>query len=42
VTIAASGNCSISGATVTMTSGSGTCTVTFSQPGNATYSAARR
>ena len=37
VTIAASGACSLSGATVTMTSGTGTCTVTFDQAGNASY-----
>jgi hypothetical protein len=40
VTIAASGVCSISGGTVTMTSGSGTCTLTASQSGNTNYSAA--
>jgi hypothetical protein len=40
VTVGASGACSLSGATVTMTSGTGTCTVTFSQAGNPNYVAA--
>ncbi len=40
VTIAASGVCSISNGIVTMTSGTGTCTLTASQSGNADYSAA--
>src|SRR5208337_1487289 len=40
VSVAASGVCSISGATVTMTSGTGTCTLTASQGGNSNYSAA--
>jgi hypothetical protein len=35
-----SGSCSNSGASYTMTSGTGTCTVTASQPGNSNYSAA--
>jgi parallel beta-helix repeat protein len=37
VTVAASGVCSIVGSTVTMTGGTGTCTLTASQPGNANY-----
>src|SRR5439155_513367 len=40
VAIGASGACSISGGTVTMTSGTGICTVTFDQTGNANYAAA--
>ncbi|MGA2213009.1 MAG: Ig-like domain repeat protein, partial [Bryobacteraceae bacterium] len=40
VTIGASGTCSISSGTVTMTSGTGTCTLTASQSGNTEYSAA--
>ncbi len=39
-TINASGSCSISDGTVTMTNGIGTCTLTASQPGNTDYSAA--
>jgi hypothetical protein len=38
--IGASGVCSISNGTVTMTSGTGTCTLTASQAGNTNYSAA--
>jgi MBG domain/MBG domain (YGX type)/Abnormal spindle-like microcephaly-assoc'd, ASPM-SPD-2-Hydin/Bacterial Ig-like domain (group 2)/Galactose oxidase, central domain len=40
VTIIPSGVCTLSGSTVTMTSGTGTCTLTASQAGNATYNAA--
>jgi len=40
VTITSSGVCTLSGNTVTMTSGTGTCTLTASQAGNATYNAA--
>ena len=40
VAIAVSGACSRNGSTVRMTSGTGTCTVTFSEPGNANYLAA--
>ena len=40
VTVGVSGVCSIGGTTVTMTSGTGTCTVTFNQAGNASYNAA--
>ena len=40
VVVAASGTCSASGNTITMTSGIGTCTVTFNQAGNASYNAA--
>jgi hypothetical protein len=40
VSVAASGACSISGSTVTMTSGTGTCTLTASQAGNADFNAA--
>src|SRR5207249_3098389 len=40
VTIGASGACSISGDTVTMTTGTGICQVTFDQSGDATYAAA--
>ena len=35
----ASGSCSVSGITVTIT-GAGTCTITAHQPGNANYAAA--
>jgi YVTN family beta-propeller protein len=37
VTIAASGICTISGSTVTMASGAGTCTLTATQAGNTNY-----
>src|SRR5208283_3153941 len=40
VTIVASGVCTLSGGTVTVTSGTGTCTLSASQPGNANYAAA--
>ncbi len=40
VAIAASGACVLSGSTVTMTSGTGYCTVTFNQGGNGDYLAA--
>ena len=40
VAITVSGGCTISAGTVTMTSGSGTCTVNFNQAGNADYAAA--
>ena len=40
VTYGSSGSCSNSGATYTMTSGTGTCSVTASQAGNSNYSAA--
>ena len=40
VVVAASGTCSASGNTITMTGGTGTCTVTFNQAGNAGYNAA--
>jgi len=40
VTVTPSGSCSILGSTVTMTSGTGTCTLTASQAGNATYNVA--
>ncbi len=40
VVVAASGACSAAGNTITMISGTGTCTVTFNQAGNASYSAA--
>ena len=40
VAYTSSGGCSNSGATYTMTSGSGTCTVLFNQAGNADYTAA--
>ncbi len=40
VAIGVSGVCTLSGSTVTMTSGTGTCTVTFNQAGNANYAAA--
>src|SRR4029434_2470595 len=40
VTVGVSGVCSIGGTTVTMTSGTGTCTVAFDQAGNANYYAA--
>jgi sugar lactone lactonase YvrE len=42
VTYASSGSCSNSGPTYTMTSGTGACLVTASQPGNAEYSAAQQ
>jgi hypothetical protein len=41
VAIGVTGPCSINAGTVTMTSASGTCAVTFSQSGNASYNAAR-
>jgi carboxypeptidase family protein/Big-like domain-containing protein len=40
VTFSSSGACSNSGATFTMTSGSGTCTVKYDQAGDANYNAA--
>jgi hypothetical protein len=40
VSVAAFGVCSISGTTVTMSSGAGTCTLTASQPGNDSFNAA--
>jgi uncharacterized repeat protein (TIGR01451 family) len=40
VTITASGACTISGATVTMTSGTGTCLLAANQPGNSNYNSA--
>ena len=40
VSIGASGACSISGKTITMTSGTGTCSITFDQVGSDTYNAA--
>src|SRR5438552_4744689 len=40
VTLGASGSCSISGLTVTMTSGSGICSLTADQPGDNNYNAA--
>ncbi|MFB3915355.1 MAG: chitobiase/beta-hexosaminidase C-terminal domain-containing protein [Terriglobales bacterium] len=40
VTLGASGACSIAGTTVTMTSGSGTCSLTADQAGDANYNAA--
>jgi hypothetical protein len=40
ITYASSGACSNTGATYTMTSGSGICTAKLSQPGNGNYSAA--
>jgi len=40
VSIGASGACSINGNTITMTSGTGTCSITFDQAGDATYNAA--
>jgi uncharacterized protein (TIGR03437 family) len=40
VSIAAVGPCSIAAGIVTITGGSGTCTITFSQAGNATYNPA--
>ncbi len=40
VAIAVSGACARNGSTVRMTSGTGTCTVTLSEPGNANYLAA--
>src|SRR5262249_6888631 len=39
-TIGVTGVCSLSGNTITMTSGTGTCTVSFNQAGNANYAAA--
>ena len=42
VVIAPSGACAISGSLVTMTSGTGPCTVTFDQTGSANYNAAPR
>ena len=41
VTITAGGACSISGGTVTMTSGTGTCTLAASQLGNGSYAPAQ-
>jgi hypothetical protein len=40
VAVGVSGACSASGTTITMTSATGTCTVTFTQAGNANYLAA--
>jgi hypothetical protein len=40
VVVAASGICSASGNTITMTSGTGTRAVTFNQAGSASYNAA--
>src|SRR3954470_3289149 len=40
VTVSTAGVCSNTGATVTMTSGSGTCSVKFDQAGNGNYNAA--
>lgn len=40
VGFAATGPCTVSGATVTLTRGLGTCTITASQPGNGDYAAA--
>jgi LPXTG-site transpeptidase (sortase) family protein len=40
VTVTSTGVCSILGSTVTMTSGTGTCTLTASQAGDANYNAA--
>ncbi len=40
VTYSATGSCTNSGATFTMTSGAGTCTVHYNQAGNADYNAA--
>jgi sugar lactone lactonase YvrE len=40
VTYGSSGSCTNSGATYTMTAGTGNCTVTYSQAGSANYSAA--
>jgi hypothetical protein len=40
VTLGVSGVCSIGGTTVTMTSGTGTCTVAFNQAGDANYNPA--
>lgn len=37
ITLSSSGGCIVSGSTVTMTSGTTACTLTFSQAGNATY-----
>jgi YVTN family beta-propeller protein len=41
VTITAGGACTLSGATVTMINGTGTCTVTAAQAGNSTYAPAQ-
>jgi hypothetical protein len=41
VTFTSSGSCSNSGATYTMTSGTGTCSVIANQAGNSTYAASR-
>src|SRR5205823_1473910 len=40
ITYGSSGACTNSGATFTMTSGTGTCTVTYDQAGNTNYNAA--
>jgi hypothetical protein len=40
VTVGVSGVCSAGGTTVTMTSGTGTCTVAFNEAGNANYNPA--
>src|SRR5262249_25368966 len=40
VAISVSGICTLSGSLVTLTSGTGTCTVRFDQAGDATYAAA--
>jgi len=40
VSVGASGACSINGNTITITSGTGTCSITFDQAGDATYNAA--
>jgi hypothetical protein len=40
VTFSSAGSCSNSGATFTMASGTGTCTVMYDQPGSANYNAA--
>ena len=40
VTFTSAGACSNSGATFTMTSGTGSCTVRYDQAGNANYNAA--
>ena len=42
VTYGSSGSCSNTGASYTMTSSTGTCTVTFDQAGNGNYTAASR
>jgi hypothetical protein len=41
ITYSSSGSCTNSGATYSMTSGTGVCTVIASQPGNSSYSAAQ-